>query len=50
MLLDFFVDVIRGGTELATELLDWKKKIFEIFWVCLKYCSFLDFEFIETCY
>ena len=26
MLLDFFVDVIRGGTELSTELLDLKKK------------------------
>ena len=50
MLLDFFVDVIRRGTELSTELLDLKKKISEIFWVCLKFCSFLDLEFIEKCY
>ena len=28
-----------------------KKKIAsKIFWVCLKYCSFLDFQFIEKCY
>ena len=27
-----------------------KKNPSEIFWVCLKYCSFSDFEFIEKCY
>ena len=51
ILLDFFVELIWGGTELSTELLDLKKKNpSEIFWVCLKYCSFLDFKFIEKCY
>ena len=50
ILLDFFVELTWGGTELSTELLDLKKNPFEIFWVCSKYCSFLDFEFIEKCY
>ena len=27
-----------------------KKNPFKIFWVCLKYCSFLDFDVIEKCY
>ena len=50
MLLEFFVDVIRGGIELSTELFDLKKKISEIFCVCLKFCSFFDFEFIKKFY
>ena len=50
ILLDFSVELIWGGTELSTELLDLKKNFSKFFWVRLKYCSFLDFEFIETCY
>ena len=53
MLRDFFVALFRGGgggAELSTELLDWKKNPVKIFWVCTKYCNFLDFEFIEKCY
>ena len=50
ILLDFIVELIRGRSELSTELLDLKKNPFEIFWVCSKYCSFLDFEFVEKCY
>ena len=50
ILLDIFLEFIRGGTELSAELLDLKKNPFEIFWLCSKYCSFLDFEFIEKCY
>ena len=49
---DEFYELIRGeGGELSSVLLVFYKKIpFEFFWVCLKFCSFLDFEFIEKCY
>ena len=43
MLLEFFAELTRGGRELLIEFLDLKKKNpFEIVWVCLKYCSFLE--------
>ena len=50
MLLEFFLELIRGGPELSTELLHLKKIQFEIFWVCLKLCNFFDFKFIEKFY
>ena len=39
-----------GGNRTLNRTAGIEKKHFEIFWVRSKYCSFLDFEFIETCY
>ena len=51
ILPDFFVELIRGRTELSSEVFDSdKKNPLEIFWVWLKYCSSVDFEFIEKFY
>ena len=51
ILLDFFVELIQGGNRTLNRTVGFEKKnLFEIFLVCSKYCSFLDFEFIEKCY
>ena len=51
MLLEFLPELIRGGGwggGTLNRTVAFNKKIaFEIYWVCLKYCSFFDFEFIE---
>ena len=50
ILLDFFVELIWGKENSEQNCCIWKKNSSEIFWVYLKYCSFLDFEFIEKCW
>ena len=49
MLLEFTPELFRGGgTRTLNRTTAFNKKIpFEIFWVCLKLCSFFDFEYIE---
>ena len=49
--LDFFIELIRGGGDQNSQqnFWSWKNHPFEIFWVFLKYCSFLDFVVIEKC-
>ena len=50
MLLESSPELTRGDEN--SQQNSWIKKIIasQIFWVCLKYCCFLDFEVIEECY
>ena len=50
MLLEFFLVLIRGDQISQQNSCMERKVSFEIFRVCLKLCSFFDFEFIEKYY
>ena len=50
MLLESSPELTRGDENSQQNSWIKYKIASKIFWVCLKYCSFFDFEFIEKCY
>ena len=50
MLVESSPELTRGHENSQQNSWIKKKIAFKSFWVCLNYCSFFDFDFIEKCY